>query len=527
MNGEIMSELNHSNKAGTANQPQNSELAVKNAQQTEKIRAKLIRKAWEMYKSGLNDPFRPTYHFISPGGWMNDPNGPIFYKNRYHIFFQYCPLKNRWALPMTWGHAFSDDLLHWTYSSPVLIPIKYRNEIAAFSGCCIELNGIPTIFYTSVKSIPDILLGTCVRIAQPQSDELEKNELIHWNIIEQRTIHKDQINQGMSIRHWRDPFVWKDPESNEFRLILGGVNQESKRPLILLYGSENAIDWKFKSVLYEGELNECASYECPVYFKINGKDVLIASNYKGVIYFVGTIKNHRFEATYRGWLDHRYEFYATTKMNGTGDRILLWTWFKEGGKKYWNGCLTLPREIIGIEQNRLIFEPIKEFNALMQSPIEFPNQIIQKDSEVTIYNSDSGKDLLEFTIEFDPNEQKENSLAIKIIQKYPRNPKKSKHIRSALLDFTKRIITIENTTTKMNRVQDSKRIPLKMFVDRSKIEIFIEKTDSICFSLPINVKKYGIAVQICALTPKPIKIDNIKQVPMSPLQFSFHWSFRL
>ena len=69
--------------------------------QKEKVRNKLIKHAIKMHRNAIMDPFRPSYDFISPGGWMNDPNGPIFYNNRYHIFFQYCSLKNRWSLPMS------------------------------------------------------------------------------------------------------------------------------------------------------------------------------------------------------------------------------------------------------------------------------------------------------------------------------------------------------------------------------------------------------------------------------------------
>ncbi len=506
---------------------QNNENQSENVQQSEKIRSKLIRRALVMHTSAVKDLFRPSYHFVGPAGWMNDPNCPILYKNRYHIFFQHCSLKNKWSLPMTWGHAYSDDLLNWINCPPILIPIKNREEIAAFSGCCIEIDGIPTIFYTSVKSFPDIIFGTKVRIAQPQKEDLEKNELINWMILEERTIEKEQINQGIPIRHWRDPFVWKDLETGELNMILGGVNPETKRPLILLYGSENVINWRFKSILFEGEPNECMSYECPMYFNKDGKDVVIISVYRGVIYLVGKIRNNRFEAEYRGYLDHRNEHYATTKMNGTGERILLWSWLREGGKgKNWNGSFSIPREIIGIEQNRLIFEPIKEINALMESSIEHPARELEKDTLFTIYNSDSGRDLIEFTVAFRSQEKDAKKMEIRIIQKYPNRLKRKKSTIGALFDFVKKEIIIENITTKMNRIHDTDNISFKLFVDGSRIEIFIDKADSISISLRDIVKKYGVMVLICSFASLPLKIENIRQTSMKAMQYSFHSTYR-
>lgn len=65
-----------------------------------------------------NDPHYPTYHFAGPESWINDPNGPICYKGKYHLFYQFDPQvddgKGGWMRSKrTWGHAVSEDLVYW------------------------------------------------------------------------------------------------------------------------------------------------------------------------------------------------------------------------------------------------------------------------------------------------------------------------------------------------------------------------------------------------------------------------------
>ncbi len=76
---------------------------------------------------------RPRFHFAPARNWMNDPNGLIFYKGTYHLFFQYNPESDQWG-NMSWGHATSLDLVHWD-EHPVAIP--YTDTHAIFSGSAV------------------------------------------------------------------------------------------------------------------------------------------------------------------------------------------------------------------------------------------------------------------------------------------------------------------------------------------------------------------------------------------------------
>ena len=68
-----------------------------------------------------HEPYRPQIHFSPRTGWMNDPNGLVYYKKTYHLFFQYYPDSTVWG-PMHWGHAVSRDLVHWKQLAIALYP---------------------------------------------------------------------------------------------------------------------------------------------------------------------------------------------------------------------------------------------------------------------------------------------------------------------------------------------------------------------------------------------------------------------
>ena len=116
----------------------------------------------------VSDPYRPAYHFICPANWMNDPNGTIFWKGRYHIFYQYNP-NGAFHGTIHWGHASSADLVHWA-DHPIALPPgpDGADRDQCYSGAAfINKEGVPTFIY---HGLPD---GICLATSD---DDL----LINW-----------------------------------------------------------------------------------------------------------------------------------------------------------------------------------------------------------------------------------------------------------------------------------------------------------------------------------------------------------
>ena len=81
------------------------------------------------------DHQRPKVHFLPAANWMNDPNGPIYWKGRYHMFYQHNPNAAVWG-DMHWGHAVSSDMIHWRHLPMALAPTHGGiDKDGVFSGC--------------------------------------------------------------------------------------------------------------------------------------------------------------------------------------------------------------------------------------------------------------------------------------------------------------------------------------------------------------------------------------------------------
>ena len=109
---------------------------------------------------------RQWYHFMPECGWMNDPNGLIYYKGKYHLFYQFYPYGPYWSA-MHWGHAISDDLLNWEYLPVALAPSEPYDDCqkgGIFSGSAVTgKDGRLYLFYTgTVISDDKVIKSQCM-----------------------------------------------------------------------------------------------------------------------------------------------------------------------------------------------------------------------------------------------------------------------------------------------------------------------------------------------------------------------------
>ena len=97
------------------------------------------------------DRHRPSYHFLPPANWMNDPNGFIQWGSTYHLFYQYNPAAAVHD-SIHWGHAASEDLVHWRHLPIALTPTPGGPDAdGCWSGSAVDDDGTPTIIYTGAS----------------------------------------------------------------------------------------------------------------------------------------------------------------------------------------------------------------------------------------------------------------------------------------------------------------------------------------------------------------------------------------
>ena len=105
----------------------------------------------------MREIVRPSLHFTPQKGWINDPNGLVFFKGQYHLFYQYNPYHDNWD-SMHWGHAVSRDLIHWEELEPALVPdMPYDNDKngGCFSGSVVVHDDQLFLFYTGRRKPAD------------------------------------------------------------------------------------------------------------------------------------------------------------------------------------------------------------------------------------------------------------------------------------------------------------------------------------------------------------------------------------
>lgn len=193
------------------------------------------------------DPHRPRYHLCSSGKWMNEPHGPMFYRDYYHIFYQANPHAPIWD-HIAWGHLISRDMIHWEDAPLALTP---EGGSVAPDGCwsgssMIDKEGKPRIYFTAGND--RIFPNQSVALATPMDDSDPK--LLRW---QQHPQALQRQNIGW-MGEYRDPFVWL--EKDTYFMLVGTGDEENGGGNAALYSSDDGIDWECHGMLLEYDFSE-------------------------------------------------------------------------------------------------------------------------------------------------------------------------------------------------------------------------------------------------------------------------------
>lgn len=322
---------------------------------------------------------RQRYHFMAEEGWINDPNGLIFFNNQYHFFYQYNPYDSYWGA-MHWGHAVSSDLVNWEYLPIALAPSEHYDDHdrgGCFSGSAVEHEGILYLLYTGTTNYGDGFIQTqCLAYSGDgiNFEKYENNPII-------------KAPEGYEEANFRDPKVWKHGEW--FYLVCGGKKDNLAKAL--LYRSKDLKNWEFFNILAESRGEWGYMWECPDFYPIGDKFVLMFSpmglHERTTVYMVGDLnyETGKFRYTTTGEIDWGFDYYAPQSFQDHKGRRLIvgWAnawdwmpWWKDWGpsfKENWCGSFGLIREVKLCEDNTLMFVPVEEYEVLRYDGLESQN----------------------------------------------------------------------------------------------------------------------------------------------------------
>lgn len=290
-------------------------------------------------------------HFEPERGWMNDPNGLCWYGGKYHAFFQHNPHAAVWG-PMHWGHAVSDDLIHWEELPIALYPdMPYENDGGCFSGSALEKDGVLWLMYTSVSK----------ELGQTQSLAFSRDG-VHFEKYQGNPVISPSPLDPAS-KDFRDPKLITLPDG-QYGMVCGAGKDGLGS--VLLFRSQDLIHWD-----YVGPLFESRDYgdvpECPDFFPLGDKWVLVFSRMdesRSAQFVVGTFDGEHFEPESFQQPELGPDFYAPqTFVDGQGRRLMIGWLFNWNRKvpedSVRTGALTLPREL-SLQNGRVVSAPVKE-----------------------------------------------------------------------------------------------------------------------------------------------------------------------
>ena len=379
----------------------------------------------EMEKEALiGEKDKPMFHLSPRAGWMNDPNGFSYYKGEYHLFYQYNPYNSFWDT-MHWGHAVSRTLMRWTYKPAAMAPDRPYDEGGCYSGCAMEMpDGRQLLMYTGLrapKNAEEALEAAAVTSEYMQCQNLAFGDGTDYVKYENNPVIDCSIlPEGASRVDFRDPKIIRQKDGTYLCLIAGRAADEDGQ--IYLFRSKDCINWNYWKVLIKNEGRFGTMWECPDFFELDGKQILLASpmemapqgleyhNGAGSICLAGDYDEETgtFTPEYNQAIDYGIDFYAAqTILTPDGRRVMIawmqnWdTCLMRDKRAPWAGQMTLPREL-SFKDGRLYQRPIREMEIYYTNSVAYKK--VPVSDEISLYAVEGRTIDLDITVRPAPGE---------------------------------------------------------------------------------------------------------------------------
>lgn len=440
---------------------------------------------------------RPVFHMSSPLGWLNDPNGFSMFKGDCHLFFQYHPYSTQWG-PMHWGHCVSKDFVQWEYLPAVMAPDEEYDNGGCYSGSAIGVGDEHVLIYTGVI---DRYLEDGTRDYR-QVQCMAKGDGVNYQKWEGNPIiPTEQIPEGASIEDFRDPKIWK--EEDAYYLVAGSRAADGAGQIVM-YRSENLENWEFVTVLDQSKKEYGMMWECPDFFPLGDKQILITSpqdmraqgyeffNGNHTIFLYGDYdkETHTFKREKVEMADYGLDFYAPQTLETEDGRRIMIAWMQSWDSRVmpeatrWSGMMTFPRELT-MKNGKIYQTPVRELENYRVNRMEYKNcefsgskklegiegRVI--DMEVTLHESDFSHFAIHFA----------KSADYEMVLQY--NP-------------ARKVLTIDRTDSGLVRdvvcrrkmtaepmidENGEKVLKLRLLMDRFSVEVFINDGEKVSTSI--------------------------------------------
>ena len=320
---------------------------------------------------------------------MNDPNGLIYWRGAYHVFYQWnpdgCIHANK-----HWAHVKSEDLIHWETLPVALAPNEAYDAHGCYSGSAMEFGDSLLLLYTG--NVRDEAGGRSSHQCLARSADGVRFEKLGPVI--------DGAPAGYT-GHFRDPKVWRHNET--WYAVLGAQRAADLKGTVVLAKSD---DWRAWHIV--GELlapaQACYMVECPDLFVLDGETVLVCCRQMNVTrdgtsdrediagYLTGDVDLDAAAFTHGDFhrLDHGFDFYAPQTLAAPDGRRLLIGWMGMPSQpdtptiaNGWTHCLTMPREL-SLDNGRLVQRPLRELERLRGPAIRMPDVLLKGDASIAL-----------------------------------------------------------------------------------------------------------------------------------------------
>lgn len=436
----------------------------------------------ENYQKLLQDTagarWRQRYHIQPPTGLLNDPNGFVYHNGLYHLFYQWFPLGEVHGIKY-WYHLTSEDLVDFTELGAAISPDTLYDSHGAYSGSGIVVDDEIKLVYTGNH-----------RTSEWERIPYQLTAALHGNTVQKNRPFIEGAPDGYT-EHFRDPKVWQEDET--YYAVIGAQRLD-ETGTIVVYESNDFIDWTMKGEIQTNYQSFGYMWECPDYFRLDDRDVVLfcpqgveaqGMKYQNIYqsgYITGQLDKDRLCMAHGEFieLDRGFDFYAPqTTLSQDGERLLVgWMGLPDTNyptdNDHWAHCLTLPR-VLTLKEDKLYQQPLKALEKRRITKAQFK-------LEADALEIDRGE-VYELIVEVEENHSEIICIDLRVSADEYTRIKYDSQRQLLSLDRTSSGQLPTNVDGTVRTVALNQALyKLQIFVDISSVEIFVNNGEEVLTS---------------------------------------------